>query len=59
MATANPLSLPHTSLTFNQSNPLEEFVAPRERIEVPNHILDTSQYVKKIFNLNHNVYEFL
>lgn len=42
MATANPITLTHTNPRFSKSNPLEDLVSPRERLDVPNHIIETS-----------------
>ena len=40
MATAE--ALPFTKSALKQTNHLKDLVAPRERIDVPNHIVDTS-----------------
>ena len=43
MATAETLALTSNKTSLKQPHPLEDLVAPRERLEVPNHIVDTSK----------------
>jgi len=46
MATAKTLVL--SASKSSKSHALEDLVAPRERLEVPNHIVDTSKYYLSI-----------
>ena len=52
MASAKALVLPGVNSSLKKPKPLDTLVAPRERIEVPNHLLDTSLFLLLYFSFD-------